>query len=526
MIASQATETYDVVIIGGGIAGASTALLLRRENPSLRVLIVERSVEFERKVGEATVEVSGFFLAHVLRMHKQLTHEHLPKHGLRYYFSDGQGRRLETMTEVGATSSPSIPSFQLDRARLDQTALELAEAEGADVLRPARVGPVEHGWPTSQVQIEAEAERRVAARWIVDASGRHACLARRMGILEKNTEHPTAAMWGHWSGTLDLDGTASQGEAPGDRRLPLVFASRQLATNHFCGRGWWAWVIPQRGGDTSIGIVWDTRIFELPEAETSRGRYEAFVRSQDGLREVVAGATLQDDEFRLRRHLSYRPQRYMDRGWALVGDAAAFLDPYYSPGLDHMAMSVFATTRIIGDDLAGKLDDAPLQSAIELHNTRFRRSFDNWFDALYRDKYELFGDAELTAAAFCMDTAMYYVGVVGPVYRDLAELGIPTLGREGWKTVLPAKIMRFTNRRLVSLARKRQKRGTYGRRNADWRMLVQDFGSGRRTLTPAHRRGLRLWLGAELHNLAGYFRRARQAEPLPAVGQPAPPQKA
>jgi flavin-dependent dehydrogenase len=50
---------FDVVIIGGALAGASTALLLLRERPGLRVLILEKCSLFGRRVGEVTVEVSN-----------------------------------------------------------------------------------------------------------------------------------------------------------------------------------------------------------------------------------------------------------------------------------------------------------------------------------------------------------------------------------------------------------------------------------------------------------------------------------
>ncbi len=59
---------YDVVIIGGAFSGASSALLLKRQFADLRILIIERTVEFDRKVGESTSEVAGCFLTRVLRL--------------------------------------------------------------------------------------------------------------------------------------------------------------------------------------------------------------------------------------------------------------------------------------------------------------------------------------------------------------------------------------------------------------------------------------------------------------------------
>src|SRR5438034_10215466 len=49
---------YDVVIIGGAFSGAATALMLKRKRPEARVLIIEKTTEFDRKVGESTTEVS------------------------------------------------------------------------------------------------------------------------------------------------------------------------------------------------------------------------------------------------------------------------------------------------------------------------------------------------------------------------------------------------------------------------------------------------------------------------------------
>ena len=83
---------YDVVILGGAFSGASTAILLRRERPELRVLIVEKALQFDEKVGEATTEMSAMFLTRRLAMWQHLENEQLPKEGLRYWFSNEKVR--------------------------------------------------------------------------------------------------------------------------------------------------------------------------------------------------------------------------------------------------------------------------------------------------------------------------------------------------------------------------------------------------------------------------------------------------
>lgn len=500
---STNSDLYDLVIIGGSLSGSSLALLLKRWRPATRILLVEEQREFDHKVGEATVELSGFFLCHVLRLHDLLSREHLLKMGLRFWFTDDRGRRLVDMTEVSSNSAPSLPSYQLDRALLDESLLELCAGEGVEIARPAKVTSVQLDQPRSEIGLDtADGHRIVHARWTVDATGKRCLLGRQLGLIERFDEHKTAAAWGRWRGVLDMDGVELLGrDARAGSGLPHNLASRRLATNHFMGRGWWCWVIPLSGGETSIGIVHDPRIFQLPEGGRKVERYESFLRGSDGLRELLEGAELDGEDFRSYEHLAYRTRQYMGPGWALVGDAAAFLDPYYSPGLDHCAISVFATASLIEKDLDGELDAPQRAQAIQDHNERFERSYVLYFDALYRDKYEIFGDAELVDIAFNLDTAMYYLGVLHGPLHDLQELSEPPFGRDVPAVRLASRWMSFTNRRLVHIARRRFARGTYGRRNVGRQSLTSDFGEARHRLTPAHWKGLRMWARAEMREL-------------------------
>lgn len=519
-------DAYDAVIIGGAFSGAGFATLLRRLRPASRVLVVESSERFTRRVGEATVEVSAFFLQEVLRLSDYLAREHLPKHGLRFWFGDHAERPLEEMTEVGPRELPRLQSFQLDRSKLDEQLLATARAAGCDVMRPARVLEVEHGWPESRVRIDADGgERRVTARWVIDASGRHAFIARRRGLLRRVEGHPTAAAWARWTGVRDLDGVDVLGCDPRGSRLPPVAPARRLATNHFCGYGWWCWVIPLSGGETSVGVVYNKELFELPGNGPLRRRYADFVTSQCGLRELLEPATMVDDDFLAYRHLPYRSSRYMDRGWALVGDAAMFLDPFYSPGLDHASISTYATARLVERDLDGDLDDAALDAAVAEHNGNFERSYHRWLEALYLGKYELMGDAELLGCAFLVDTALYYLGVVTPVYRDVEALAHPFFGLDKPQTKYAHRFMRAFNRRLCRLARLRRQTGIYGRHNAGRRSFSRAFDVGPAAALGPLARGFRIWLRLEAEQLLARLRRGPRdaSEPVPTEKSPLAP---
>src|SRR5580692_9344917 len=94
-------SAYDVVIVGGALSGASTAILLLRERPQLRILIVEKSAAFTRKVGEATVEISTYFLTHSLGLMQYLNETQLNKQGLRFWFANEETQNLGECSEVG-----------------------------------------------------------------------------------------------------------------------------------------------------------------------------------------------------------------------------------------------------------------------------------------------------------------------------------------------------------------------------------------------------------------------------------------
>src|SRR4051812_13226406 len=197
--ANPSTQHYDVVILGGAFSGASTAILLRRELPRLRVLIVEKAEAFDEKVGEATTEMSAMFLTRRLAMWHHLEAEQLPKEGLRYWFSNDKVTGHANASEAGGFIRSAVPSFQLRRDALDEHLLATAVREGAELLRPARARDVELSDFDNKLTVEAGGEvRELRCRWLLDATGRVNFLSRRLGLLERNEEHPTAAIWCRW----------------------------------------------------------------------------------------------------------------------------------------------------------------------------------------------------------------------------------------------------------------------------------------------------------------------------------------
>jgi flavin-dependent dehydrogenase len=461
----------DVAVIGGALSGAATALLLRREDPSLKVVIIEKNDTFKRRVGEATVEVSGYFLCRVLGMTKFLTETQMTKNGLRFWFGNEHCRDLRDCSELGGKYLSTVPSFLIDRAVVDEEVLRRAESEGVEVWRPASVlgFELQEGGRQKLRVRDENGERSVSARWIVDASGVKAMLARSQGWLRPNEKHPTLSAWTRWSGTGDWDEAGFLSKR-GEESDGLV-GIRGTATNHLAGDGWWAWWIALKGGDTSIGVVLDQRKAQWPDDQAPVAeKLKTFLSQHPAAREMMKEATFIGGDVHFRRNLPYFSTTQAGDGFVLVGDASAFIDPLYSPGMDWITYTSIGAVRLVGAWRRGEV----MEPLLEEHNKSFATSYERMFEALYEGKYDYLGDYDLMRLAFRLDIALYYLFVVRPVFLHGRE-GLndpPYAVKEAWPVF---RLMRGYNRRFGAMARERRQRGVFGEHNAGRREMFPGF---------------------------------------------------
>ncbi len=458
--------TYDVVIIGGSLAGAATAVLLRRELPNLRVLIVEKSPSFSRRVGEATVEISAYFLGRVLGLTQHLNESHLVKQGMRFWFANEKTQTLADCSEIGGRYQVRLPAYQLDRSVIDEELLRRAVALGAELRRPARVQRVE--LTAGGLQTVCVDDMELRARWVVDASGVAALLARQQDWWQANTEHPTAACWARWRNVKDWDAPDLEQKFPEWARA--CYGVRNTATNHLLGDGWWVWWIPLKGGDVSIGVVFDQRLVKWPDDGPLGDRLKTFLLQHPAARELMADAQWIEGDVHWRKQLPYYSTTMAGDGFALVGDAAGFIDPLYSPGMDWISYTVSATVQLIASQQRGE----PIAERLARHNRDFTRSYRRWFIALYKDKYEYLAEFDLMRLAFLLDLGFYYLGIVSqPFKRGAGALLEPTFSTAPSTPVY--HVMRTYNRRFAAIARARRRRQALARRNDHRRFLFPSF---------------------------------------------------
>jgi hypothetical protein len=354
----------------------------------------------------------------------------------------------------------------------------------------------------------AEGTKTVSARWVIDASGVASVLARQEGWIRPNTEHPTTSVWARWTGVKDMDGEELAKKFPD--WSDACFGIRATATNHLVGPGWWAWIIPLKGGDVSIGVVFDQRLVTWPEGGSVGQRLKDFlVKHPVGL-ELMADAQWREGDVHLRKNLPYYSTTFAGDGFVLVGDAAGFIDPFYSPGMDWVSFTSWSAVQLILAQQRGE-EMAPL---VKTHNDCFSRSYARWFAAIYKDKYEYMGDFELMRVAFQLDLGLYYLGVASQPFK----LGTKAFMNPVFATPPSVPVFHFMklyNRRLASMARARRRRGVWGRANDCRRFLVPGFTFSPKTAGPIVK-ALTRWGWLELtEGWRSWFEPSSKNEPVP-----------
>ncbi len=393
----------DVAIVGGGLAGNLLARQLRRRLPELSVALFERDTHRDYKVGESTVEIASNYLLRRQGLSTYLYESQLPKNGLRFFYDTAERScPLERMSEIGTVSLPFHPSFQLDRARLEEDLLGMNQRAGVQVWLPARVEDIELGEDGAPHHLRVDdghRSHRVSARWLVDGAGRVGLLAQRLGLRVPEPEHRLGSAWARYENLLDVDALGSEAF-----RARVNYTPRRLATIHLAYPGYWIWLIPLRGGLTSVGVTGE-QVARSRELRTPQG-FQAFLESHGALAELLAGAKQVD--FGSYARIAYATQRFFDARsrWALIGEAATSADPLYSPGSDFIALENDFATDLIARDL-GEGTRAELDERCDLYDgfMKFRHEATI---RLYRGLYSTLGSYDLARAKWDFDIGSYY----------------------------------------------------------------------------------------------------------------------
>lgn len=420
---TSATDT-DVLVMGGGLAGLTLALQLRQRDPSLRVTVIERQRHPVRegafKVGESTVEIGAHYLSHVLGLQPHLDAEHIRKYGFRFFFSDG-AQQVDRCTELGVSALLPTPSWQVDRGRFENFLAGHVREHGVDLREGAVVRGIELGANGAAHSVSFEADgalQAISARWVVDASGRAGLLKRKLDLALPNDHNANSAWW-RVSGHIDPNAWSTDA----DWLARCTPPDRWRSTNHMCGEGYWFWLIPLSSGQHSLGIVCDGDLHPLETMNTHAKAMAWLHRHQPRVAQALESGGHELQDFAFLRHFSHgAKQVFSGDRWALTGEAGVFLDPFYSPGTDFIALSNTYICDLVTADRAGQ----PIAGMAALYEQLYLSFYGNTL-TLYQDQYRLFGDAQVMPLKIIWDYTLYWA-LLAPLYFAGFQSSLGVLG--------------------------------------------------------------------------------------------------
>jgi flavin-dependent dehydrogenase len=300
-----ATEVVDVAVVGGGPGGGATALSLRRHAPALRVALYEASRYAEPRIGETLPPPARGVLEHLGVWDAFTAQGHREVHGTVAAWGNAAPHDNDYLVHARGAG------WHLDRTAFDRHLAAAAERAGAAVRRGVRVRRVSRqgdGWA-----LAAADGSRLRARAVVDATGRSAAVARRLGARAVAVDR--------------LVGLArTYREAPGDadpRSLVEAFAD-----------GWW-YTAGLPGGERLVVLMTDADVARRLGLRDVAA-WESRLAATRHVAPLVRGARPRGPVFvrpAASRHLD--PAAGGDAGapWLAVGDAASAHDPLSSQGI-------------------------------------------------------------------------------------------------------------------------------------------------------------------------------------------------
>jgi flavin-dependent dehydrogenase len=361
----MATQTVDVVVVGGGPAGSTVSTLLAQRGVKVRLYEREKFPRFH--IGESLIPETYWVFKRLNMLDKMKASAFVKKYSVQ--FVNAAGKESAPFYFHDNKPHECSQTWQVIRSEFDALMLDNAREHGVDVVQPGRVLEILFEGDRAvgvRAQDQDGREHTVRGSVVVDASGQSTMLQNRFKLRLWDPVLNKGAIWTYWRGAYRDLGR--------DEGATIVIQT----TNR---KGWW-WYIPQHDDTVSLGVV-------APFDYLFKGRgsheqvYEEEVAACPAVQRRIAGAERATGYFATKDY-SYRSKQVAGDGWVLVGDAFGFLDPLYSSGVLLALKSGELAADAIADGLAkGDTSAAQIGRWGELFNKgvdRMRRLVCEYYD--------------------------------------------------------------------------------------------------------------------------------------------------
>lgn len=383
-IETGSNKKFDIIILGGGISGTLLAIALLKNQPKIKVLILEKSIEFPQKVGESTSDLSSICLRSFGIDH--LLQGQVPKAGLRFLFNEKNSTDRKNHAEFASPSFRSqYTGFQLNRKIFDEQLLVEAEKLGATIYRPVELVKSKFETLFCELDLIYKNENvKVNSRWFIDASGRARYIHHQLNWKDLPTNLHTGSIVAHYK-NLKSDEEWNIAEDEYWRKNSINKGS--FSTIHFMRPHRWWWLIRVDDETTSIGIVYDKEKIKFDDPEIY---FDSEIEHDVQLSHITSGTTR--SAIKHFEQIAYQSEKIHGPGIALIGDSATSIDPLQSPGIELIAQQTIWLKELLLEDFATKKFN---ERKWKKYDRLFAKSFSDRME-IYKVGYNFFGSYDLS----------------------------------------------------------------------------------------------------------------------------------
>ena len=310
------TDSHDVIVIGGGPAGATTATLLA--DYGHKTLVLERAAFPRHHVGESLIPQTYWTLKRLGMLEKMKASPFVRKQSVQFVSASGEESAPFYFTDRDPNEWST--TWQVRRDEFDVMMLDNAREHGVEVRDNAKVREVLFDGAKAVGVRALIGGRAVELRSnvVVDATGQSALLSRQLQTRRPDEKLKNASIYAHYRGCLLDEGR--------DAGATIIL--------HTQDRNGWFWYIPlnRRDALVSVGVVAPPSYLCTGRGDDPAAALDEEIENCPGIQRRLADAERVGKVF-VTADFSYRSNRVAGDGWVLVGDAFGFLDPVYSSGV-------------------------------------------------------------------------------------------------------------------------------------------------------------------------------------------------